>query len=120
MSDPSITITEVEASAANTTPGFLQKLKANAVYIVLGAWFAVGIAAAVMSIVWFGFGGSLSEKAAGLTLAFVLGPLYFALYFLKRDLCQSMGSQVVGLVKKMRGGSVSTAVAPTVTFADAA
>jgi hypothetical protein len=95
------------------SPSFLQKLSGNIALIVLIVWVVGGIAALIMSIVCFGFSGSLGEKAIGLGLAFFLGPLYFIFYGVNKNYCRNLGANVMGTANRMMGGAKSVAKVAT-------
>lgn len=98
---------------ANTTDQqtFLQKLGVSATVLFLILWGLAGVAAIIMSIVCFGFSGSLTEKIVGLAIAFFLGPLYFIFYGVNKPYCRSLGANVSGSVSRMMGGALSAAAA---------
>ncbi len=117
MSDtPSLS---VSMDAAQESPSFLQKLRNNLALIGVGAWAVAGIAALIMSIVWFGFNGTLSEKLAGLAIAFFLGPLYFAVCAINKEWARNLGANATGLVNRMRGGAKVVSAAAAVSEAAA-
>lgn len=108
------------AETPQDSPSFLQKLRTNVVLIAIGSWALTGIAALIMSIVWFGFSGSISEKIVGLALAFLLGPLYFLFYGVNKNYCRSLGANVTCIVNRMIGGAAkATAIVADATAATA-
>jgi hypothetical protein len=65
------------------------------VLLSLLAWVLGGIGALVMSLVCFGFSGTMTEKLLGVALAFFLGPLYFLFYAFNKDYCRNLGGNVL-------------------------
>jgi len=83
---------DTPAQYADTVKAFLSSAPAK----ILG-WFAAifgvvwvifGIAGFVMSLVCFGFSGSVAEKLIGVVLAAILGPWYWAYYYLSSSYCK--------------------------------
>ena len=109
MSDaPTMQIEEVpdasaSASASASDPSLLQKLGGSIGLLFVLTWALSGIAALIMSIVCFGFSGTMTEKVVGLAIAFFLGPLYFIFYAVNKDYCKSMNSTVVTAVNRVMG-----------------
>lgn len=54
------------------------------IYVI---WGISALSAFIMSIVCFGYKGSIGDKALGLLLAFVLGPFYWILYAYSPQYC---------------------------------
>ena len=79
----------------------IQKILGSFALLFIVAWVVGGIAALVMSLVCFGFSGTMTEKIVGLALAFFLGPLYFIFYAFNKDYCRSLGANVVKSANSM-------------------
>jgi len=56
----------------------------------LGLWLLFGLVGFVMSLICFGYSGSLGEKILGIVIALVLGPWYFLYYFSSGSYCKAM------------------------------
>jgi hypothetical protein len=55
-----------------------------------GLWLLFGLIGFVMSLVCFGYSGSVGEKIMGIIIAIVLGPWYFLYYFSSGSYCKAM------------------------------
>lgn len=53
-------------------------------------WLLFGLIGFVMSLVCFGYSGSIGEKILGIVIALVLGPWYFLYYFSSGSYCKAM------------------------------
>jgi hypothetical protein len=98
-----MTISEIQPEVTYT-PTFLEKLGGSVMLLVVIAWVVGGIAALVMSLVCFGFSGTMTEKVLGLALAFFLGPLYFIFYAVNKNYCRNLGANVTETVTQVVGG----------------
>jgi hypothetical protein len=78
-----------------------QKIGGSFFLLFLLAWVLGGIGALIMSLVCFGFSGTMTEKIIGLALAFFLGPLYFIFYAFNKDYCRSLGANVIRSANRM-------------------
>lgn len=94
-------VQEVQATQEATLG---QKISSSFMLLFLVLWLLGGIAALIMSIVCFGFSGSITEKVVGLLLAFFLGPLYFIFYGVNKDYCRSLGANVIKTTNRFIGG----------------
>jgi hypothetical protein len=102
---PTMTVTEVpQVQDSQNSQSFLQKLGGSIMPMVVIAWVLAGIAAIVMSLVCFGFSGTMTEKILGIALAFFLGPLYFIFYTVNKDYCRDLGTKVTETVTQVVGG----------------
>lgn len=54
------------------------------------AWVLFGLAAFVMSLVCFGYSGSVGEKIFGLIASIIMGPFYWIYYFSDPTYCKKM------------------------------
>jgi len=54
------------------------------------AWLLFGLIGFIMSLICFGYSGSLGEKILGIVIALVLGPWYFLYYFSSGSYCKAM------------------------------
>jgi len=57
------------------------------VWLFLTFWILAGLTAFGMSLVCFGYKGSVLEKIVGLLLAFFLGPFYWIYYMYNGAYC---------------------------------
>ncbi len=55
--------------------------------VFLVVWIILGIIAFIMSIVCFGFSGSMIEKVIGLLLACFFGPFYWLYFYFNKSYC---------------------------------
>jgi hypothetical protein len=61
--------------------------------IVFGSlWTIFGIIGFVMSLICFGYTGSVGEKLFGILAAIMMGPFYFIYYFSSGTYCKKMPS----------------------------
>ena len=59
--------------------------------IIFGTlWTIFGIVGFVMSLICFGYSGSVGEKLFGLLAAIMMGPFYFIYYFSSGSYCKKM------------------------------
>jgi hypothetical protein len=93
MSDAPSQTTEVQPEVQEMT--LAQKISGSFMLLFLLAWVLGGIGALIMSLVCFGFSGTMTEKIIGLALAFFLGPLYFIFYAFNKDYCRNLGANVM-------------------------
>lgn len=68
-----------EYEYSSTSYGFLLFI-----VIILWIWFIVGLLAFIVSLVCFGFNGSIGDKFLGLIVALIIGPFYW-FYFIFND-----------------------------------
>lgn len=101
--EPQMTVSE-DPQVSQDSPSFLQKLGGSVMLLFVITWMLAGIAALIMSIVCFGFSGTMPEKVIGLVLAFFLGPLYFIFYAVNKNYCQNLGANVTETVTRVVGG----------------
>jgi hypothetical protein len=56
----------------------------------LATWLLFGLIGFIMSLVCFGYSGSVGEKILGIVIALALGPWYFLYYFSSGSYCKAM------------------------------
>ena len=80
------------ATAPTAQPGADKRwtVKAIVAATVAGLWILFGLVGFVMSLICFGYSGSLGEKILGIVIAIVLGPWYFLYYFSSGSYCKAM------------------------------
>lgn len=80
------------ATAPTAQPGADKRwtVKAIVAATVAGLWILFGLVGFVMSLICFGYSGSLGEKILGIVIALVLGPWYFLYYFSSGSYCKAM------------------------------
>jgi hypothetical protein len=80
------------ATAPTAQPGADKRWSVKAILLAtFGAvWLVFGLIGFVMSLVCFGYSGSVGEKIMGVLIALVLGPWYFLYYFSDAGYCKRM------------------------------
>jgi len=80
------------ATAPTAQPGADKRWTVKSILAVtaLGLWLLFGLVGFVMSLICFGYSGSLGEKILGIVIALVLGPWYFLYYFSSGSYCKAM------------------------------
>ena len=58
--------------------------------ILLIIWVALGIAAFIMSLVCFGYSGTLAQQVVGLLIAVFFGPFYWIYYLVVKTYCNKL------------------------------
>lgn len=76
------TINDDKNNQSNTAYGFIMFI-----VIILWLWFIAGLLAFIVSLVCFGFNGSISDKFLGLIISLVLGPLYWFYFIFNNNYC---------------------------------
>lgn len=62
--------------------------------LIMGiVWILVGIAAFIMSLVCFGYSGTIVEKILGFVVAVFFGPFYWLYYYFNKGYCGKSYSQ---------------------------
>ena len=56
----------------------------------LATWLLFGLIGFIMSLICFGYSGSVGEKILGIVIALALGPWYFLYYFSSGSYCKAM------------------------------
>lgn len=87
--------TKTTSGALATAPSAVVETKTWTVKSVVlatlaGLWLLFGLIGFVMSLVCFGYSGSIGEKILGIVIALVLGPWYFLYYFSSGSYCKAM------------------------------
>lgn len=79
-------------TAPTAQPGADKRWSVKAILAatVAGLWLLFGLIGFVMSLICFGYSGSLGEKILGIVIALVLGPWYFLYYFSSGSYCKAM------------------------------
>jgi len=57
------------------------------IVIILWLWFIAGLLAFIVSLVCFGFNGSISDKFLGLIISLVIGPFYWFYFIFNNNYC---------------------------------
>ena len=57
------------------------------IVIILWLWFIAGLLAFIVSLVCFGFNGSISDKFLGLIVSLVVGPFYWFYFIFNNNYC---------------------------------
>ena len=85
---PTLTDSTTSSTAATAKP----HSKIVTLFITLFglAWVVFGLAAFFMSLVCFGFSGSVSEKIFGVLAAIIMGPFFWIYYFSDAGYCKKM------------------------------
>jgi len=80
------------ATAPTAQPGADKRWSVKAILAatVAGLWLLFGLVGFVMSLICFGYSGSVGEKIMGLVIALFLGPWYFLYYFSSGSYCKAM------------------------------
>lgn len=55
--------------------------------VILLIWAMAGLSAFIMSLVCFGYSGSMTNKFLGLVIALMFGPFYWFYYFMNPSYC---------------------------------
>ena len=65
----------------------LSKVSIVALGVLVLIWMLAGISAFVMSLICFGFSGTMPEKVIGLFLAIFFGPFYWIYFIAVKNYC---------------------------------
>ncbi len=65
--------------------GMIVGLSFYIIFIIL--WAILGISGLIMSMVCFGYTGSVTEKAIGIIIAMLVGPLYWIYFYYNKNYC---------------------------------
>jgi hypothetical protein len=66
---------------------FIGVIFACAIIAIAILWVVAGVAAFIMSLVCFGYNGSVFDKIIGLLLAILFGPFYWIFYNYNKNYC---------------------------------
>lgn len=80
------------ATAPTAQPDADKRWSVKGILVVTlgGLWLLFGLIGFVMSLICFGYSGSVGEKILGIVIALVLGPWYFLYYFSSGSYCKAM------------------------------
>ena len=79
-------------TAPTAQPGADTQLSVKAVLAetFAGLWLLFGLIGFIMSLICFGYSGSVGEKILGILISLALGPFYFLYYFSDAGYCKAM------------------------------
>lgn len=73
----------------NNSASFYSKIDFNNSTLLASVWGITGMIAFILSLVCFGYSGTIGEKILGFIISIIFGPLYFFYYYFSQSYCKS-------------------------------
>ena len=74
---------------SNNIASFNYKIDLTNSTVLASIWGITGMIAFILSLICFGYSGTIGQKILGFIISIIFGPLYFLYYYFSQSYCKS-------------------------------